>query len=55
MLLTILHYASLPQVLQELGGRDDVNIVHLTAVLVKRHNDQAGIREILMNSHTIVV
>ena len=55
MVRAILHYASLPQVLQELGGRDDVNTAHLTAVLVKRHDDQAGIREILMNSHTIVV
>ncbi len=35
MVRATLHDASLPQVLQELGGRDDVNIVHLTAVFVK--------------------
>ena len=55
MVQATLHYASLPQVLQELGGGDDVNTVHLAAVFVKRHDDQSGIRQILMNNHTIVV
>ncbi len=35
MVQATLHYASLPQVLQELGGWDDVNTAHHTAVLVK--------------------
>ena len=35
MVRATLHYASLPQVLQELGGGDDVNTVHLAAVFVK--------------------
>lgn len=55
MVQATLHDASLPQVLQELGGWDNVNTVHLAAVFVKRHDDQSGIREILMNSHTNVV
>ena len=35
MVRATLDYGTLPQVLQELDGRDDVNIVHLTTVLVK--------------------